>query len=329
MADTANADASSVAPRSSHVEFDAGPAIILLLIGIMLLFAYSNDSNHMPVYLTAVVTLSAAAGFFLFGGYRIQLNNAWLARQCGLVADDLEHIKGDPDRKEGLFLTFTSFWISLYLLFYWYAIRTFAISGDPARETPVSELVVGITCVTIASFGACAARYAAYIRMISVLKAALESASTPPRTLTLLRQGVFRREQLFEPPGSLFVTLGITATFLGLAVGLVSLDLSQFFPPAVEGPAEREARGALALMSLRSFVGCMGLALGMSMLGVVTAMAAQWLRGYGPAETTEQLLDRAVKPPPVKAGSRAGKRRSKPVKPQPAPDAPPLPLAEG
>ena len=77
--------------------------------------------------------------------------------------------------------------------------------------------------------------------------------------------------------------MGIMATFLGLAVGLVTLDLGEI-----------TKKGGGDTSSLWSFVGCMGLALGMSMLGVLTAMAAQWLRGHGPAEDTGTLLARAA-----------------------------------
>ncbi|HEX6374552.1 MAG TPA: hypothetical protein VFZ91_02415 [Allosphingosinicella sp.] len=296
------------------MELDEGPAWGLGVVLALLLAAFSNDTTKIPVYLTAIVTGGAVLGFVI-GGYRIRLNDAWLAKQCGLVAADLKDIEIDPEKKEGIFLTVTTICIAVYLIFYWYAVRMFVSSTNSASETPMSWLIVAITFVTMACFAICAVRYAGYIRMITVLKGALERSELEPRTLRMLRQGVFRREQLFEPPGNLFVTLGITATFLGLAVGLVSLDLSKFFPPPGENPAQTAMRGSETLKSLRSFVGCMGLALGMSMLGVVTAMAAQWLRGYGPSQSTDELLTLAAKRPATGANRRTAGGANKRVKP--------------
>jgi len=65
-------------------------------------------------------------------------------------------------------------------------------------------------------------------------------------------------------------------------MALIVLDLPDLLTARVRATA-----------SLAAFVACMGLALGMSMLGVMTALAAQWLRGYGAGEGTDDLLARA------------------------------------
>jgi hypothetical protein len=127
--------------------------------------------------------------------------------------------------------------------------------------------------------------------------------------LKKLRAAVFRDEQLYEPAGNIFVTMGITATFLGLAVGLSTLDLTAIIQgvgnaadaaagnamlPDGQSAVIQQADSGKDFSSLVSFVGCMGLALGISMLGVLMAMAAQWLRGYAPPEGTDAILARAT-----------------------------------
>jgi hypothetical protein len=108
-----------------------------------------------------------------------------------------------------------------------------------------------------------------------------------------LRDAVFRDSHLYEPPGNVFVTVGITATFLGLAFGLLSLDLPGILASVSADGSPPGDKGQKFVAAITAFTGCMGLALGVSMLGVLTSMAAQWLRGFGPAQSIDDLLARA------------------------------------
>jgi len=123
------------------------------------------------------------------------------------------------------------------------------------------------------------------VRLMRLLEAELENKEPDESRIYALRTPIFRSEQLYEPAGNIFVTVGITATFLGLAVGLVTLDLRALLDATSNVERARP---------LTAFIGCMGLALGVSMLGVITALAAQCLRGQGAAQTTESLLARAA-----------------------------------
>jgi hypothetical protein len=124
------------------------------------------------------------------------------------------------------------------------------------------------------------------------------------------RRVAVKGENLYEPPGNIFVIVGITATFLGLAVALITLDLPSLFTASADNSSEiadaiynqapngadgqdRVADGK-ALLAINTFIACMGLSLGMSMLGVLHTVAAQWLRGHGPNETTDALLAQAA-----------------------------------
>ena len=120
--------------------------------------------------------------------------------------------------------------------------------------------------------------------MVTLLAGALKQNPRSKETIRKLKAEVFRYDQLYEPAGNVFVTVGIMATFLGLAVGLVTVDLSSM----TEGTPEA------MVLTLKSLITCMGLGLGVSLLGVILALLSQGLRGHGPRQTTEAILEMAV-----------------------------------
>ncbi len=285
---------------------DGGAGIFAAMTLVGLVFWIVIQGFHPPMIIASVTYLGAVAGFAL-GGYRLTLGHDWIAARCGLATEDFEEL-GDRDVREGHFLTLCALAITAYVAFYAWAANSFsapAVPGATAPDAtgllaslPIPWFIILITTVMICVLSVICCRYAAYIRMATLLQEGLDKGMRTDLPLIKgLRKCVFRMEQLYEPPGNVFVTVGITATFLGLAVGLVTLDLFSFFPVQGEDDLHKALRGAKAIASLRGFVGCMGLALGLSMLGVLTSMFAQWLRGYGPSQSTEALLDRAAAAP--------------------------------
>jgi hypothetical protein len=320
-----------------------GQLICALVVALIIMFMSFRGTN-MP---SLIEIAGLAAGPFLgylFGYLFSGLNNFAVDSKESRIA--LLRINEGLDKKgkEGNFLIATCAFAGIYLIFYYAALLKF-IPEDPAIDPgwPVNPLVVAITAMTVFALGLFSVRYAAYIRMTRLLEEAVRSSARPDLIQTL-REAVFRGEQMFEPPGNLFTTIGITATFLGLAVGLVELNLPGLFGLGADEAtnlvannsagtantanfvtAASTANGAEAVLALRSFVGCMGLALGVSMLGVLNAMAAQWLRGHGAGEATEDLLERAGadrrRKPRKKAVSTAGRGTRKPP---PAPETQPV-----
>lgn len=236
----------------------------------------------------------AAIVFFPLVGYAmgvwvVEVHDRRIVKGCGLSVSQVQKLSSGEPTKEGYFLIIIWLMIAAYALGYGYAVWKFAQSA-PESTAPVSFPVALITGVTIGALAFFAVRYAAYVRTTKLLDAALINLPKHQGIIDYLRESVFRGEQLYEPPGSLFVTIGITATFLGLSAALVNLDLPGLLQLSNQaGTANPDAAAA----ALRSFVGCMGLALGVSMLGVMTAVAAQWLRGHGAERSTEELLVRA------------------------------------
>lgn len=287
-----------------YTKLDGGPCVVAGAVLAGIGYWGGNQGFRPPAIIAGAIFVGAVAGFVL-GGYRTTLKHDWIAARCGLLAEDFSEL-GEHDVREGHFLTLCALAIALYITFYAWAASIFsaplvASAAVPApsvavADWPIPWYVVLITTVMVGVFSAFSCRYAAYMRIATMLEEGLDKGMrTDSRLIARLRKCVFRMEQLYEPPGNVFVTVGITATFLGLAVGLVTLDLFSFFPVKGEGVTQTALRSARAVASLRGFVGCMGLALGLSMLGVLTSMFAQWLRGYGPGETTEALLDRATR----------------------------------
>jgi len=215
---------------------------------------------------------------------------------------------------EGIFLTFVTTTNCIYIYFYYWAAGNFAALSSGDATGPIHWGVATLTAATIGVSIFFAVRYAAYVGLMRLLEADLNSLKPDESRIYALRTPIFRADQLYEPAGNIFVTVGITATFLGLAVGLVTLDLRALLDATT---SEATARPLMA------FIGCMGLALGVSMLGVTSALAAQCLRGQGAAETTESLLARAAKHceavPETKQPNPQGQRAAKPKQQQPKP----------
>jgi hypothetical protein len=166
-------------------------------------------------------------------------------------------------------------------------------SAPPISDTEnflFSLVPVAITSLALAFMTYLVVRYCCYMRLLNILGALIKihHDSTPGdmpglrKFIGLLRKKIFLDETWFEPPGNVFVTVGIAATFLGLASGLTTMHFQDLFM--------REH----AELTLSGFVRYMGLGLGVSVIGVTMAIAAQILRGWtGPSMTTEELLSEA------------------------------------
>ena len=257
-----------------------GPGFFLALLVIRFGVTVQAEGNAYPALTALIVLVGAAFGYGL-GVVRSHYIDGWFndhTYSSTARARVLEF-----DKKKNIFLAVVWAFTCIYLGGFLMAIERFPTAQD--RGWPLSYYAVGVTVATIATQMFFAARYASFVKMITGLDAIIADCRARPAAVKLAaiqqhHDAAFRDEQLYEPAGNIFVTMGITATFLGLAVGLATLDLNAI--------VERRD-----FATLYSFIGCMGLALGISMLGVIDAMAAQWLRGQGPRIDTEALLARA------------------------------------
>ena len=159
----------------------------------------------------------------------------------------LNTISSDIDSRCDSFLTFTATSTMLYIGMYFEAIRTFP--PDPGALLGLSiKPVVILTAVTVFFMGMFSVRYANYIKMTRSLESVVRDGSGRDKSfddkilIQSIREAVFRDAQIYEPPGNVFVTLGITATFLGLAVALIGLDLPSGLPARRHGLADRLCR---------------------------------------------------------------------------------------
>ncbi|HEY2071157.1 MAG TPA: hypothetical protein VGG48_16490 [Rhizomicrobium sp.] len=173
-----------------------------------------------------------------------------------------------------------------------------ALEEVSLKDYILQAISILITCAAIFSLSFASAQYAGYIRLISLLdvlcvalvdspseKSSEYFATITAADINKLRRATFKLETLHEPPGNIFVMIGITGTFLGLAIGLATL-------PLIDMINAHDTTKSLTLGL--PFVRSMGLALGVSTTGVISAIAAHWLRAYaGPAATTEELLSRS------------------------------------
>lgn len=94
-----------------------------------------------------------------------------------------------------------------------------------------------------------------------------------------LRREVFAASQVYEPAGNIFVLIGIGTTFLSLSFGLITLDPRQIL--------------AAEVVALQKFIACMGLALGVSVLGIIAAVLSQYMRAASASKPTEDILEEA------------------------------------
>lgn len=289
--------------------FFGGVVIVIFYNVLRAVIAHSQSTSNvmMSVLITAVVVTGAVVA-----GSRIKKLNAGIAPNINTLLGASAAFAGVGyfDDRKTQFLSFSSGIVCIYLIAYF-----FALDRIPIADSIGGWVVAGVTAVTLGVQMFFCFRYASYVQMVVALHflvGARRKNSLPDSGVALigeLRNSVFRDEQMYEPPGNIFVTMGITATFLGLAIGLSNLDLTaitQGIGTAANAVADNASTmdgdnvtamatvGGKDLSSLVSFIGCMGLALGVSMLGVLMSMAAQWLRGYGPAMPTETILSRAT-----------------------------------
>lgn len=239
------------------------------------------NANNKPTIAALLVLSGAIFGAFLAAHHARKIDPNF--RDYNFIGTARSALNGF-DEKKNTFLSIASGFTCLYVGGFLIAIERFPAVGHDGW--PLSLLVIGVTAATIGAQTYFAIRYASFIRMLTALGTLMADgrrnlAQTKRDMIADLRESVFRDEQLYEPPGNIFVTMGITATFLGLAVGLSTMDLTAI--------AKKQD-----FSTATSFIGCMGLALGISMLGVLVAMASQWLRGHGPRLSTELLLERAL-----------------------------------
>lgn len=232
------------------------------------------------------------------------------------VADSDKDTRSPP-YKEGYFLLFSTIFIGLYILFFlWcgalnlpsyrefervalgFPIAPPLVNGEPLPPALQVKLdaatlsafrsylvICGTTAGVVGVLAFHAGRHALFVRMITLLGGAVRMSPKPHKVIRKLKVEVFRYDQFYEPAGNVFVTVGIMGTFLGLAVGLATINLSDL------------ANGIpLAMVTtLKSLITCMGFGLGVSLLGVILALLSQGLRGHGPRRSTEDLLDEAAR----------------------------------
>jgi hypothetical protein len=301
------------------------PNLCVVVVILFLAWEFGRGLIFGPPNYNAVgMALLVSTGAFVGAYYafdRVEKLDIWFSSLFPIFGQHMRDSIDAFEVKRGQFLSFSYVCIALYLIAYLVALERLSLARSNA-----GWLVIGVTAVTLGAQMFFCVRYAAYVRLIAALKCVVDDKSRyfmvddmldrdrelGFKRLEQLRDAAFRDEQLYEPPGNIFVTVGITATFLGLAVGLATLDLTAITQGGGNVAMVREGanvianvvgdnvtaapvEGAKDLSSLISFIGCMGLALGVSMLGVLMAMAAQWLRGYGPAESTDAILARATK----------------------------------
>lgn len=253
--------------------------LTVVVLGARLFDALQTNTSAKAILTTMMVLGGAVAGALWAVHHARKIDPLFRDRNFTKQVNDA--LDGFDDKKN-VFLALVAGLTCAYLFGFLVALEKFPASNANAWPLPLHVALV--TAGTIGLQMYFAVRYASFVRMLVALDAVLsdiEDAAAKLPTLRWLRRSLFRDEQLYEPSGNIFVTMGITATFLGLAVGLATMDLA-----AVAKSKD--------LSSVSSFIGCMGLALGISMLGVLSAMSAQWFRGHGPTLSTDLLLERAL-----------------------------------
>lgn len=311
-----------------------GGLLGLLVVGITVGTIVGLGLNYgakANAFSSALIIASGSFLGYVLGGILLQVLENKIKAGNRTVA--LAKIDSGHELIISSFLSVTIIITCLYVLFYFLAMMSMSAHIRRGSGLPLDFKVLIISAATVGAFGYFSVRYAAYVKMTKRLENALKQAPKDRNRdlIEVLREAVFRGEHLYEPAGNIFVTVGITATFVGLAVALVILDLPSLLGQADGNTAAQvavgidqtglspdqleEQRRAQAMASMTSFVGCMGLALGMSMVGVMTAMAAQWLRGLGASKSTEDLITEAdafleAKPP--------ARKRAAPPAPSPS-----------
>ena len=300
----------------------------------------------------------AVAGLFA-GGYRggpiakerlVQLLNKKVS------VDQLnDTVLEETEWKEGQFLSAFSVFVALFLSGYSFLLTPTSGAvpqggeGQNPLALPAGQLVsslhgvhvtwfvVVISAAMMATFAYFAARYTLYVKLLAYLDRALSpSHKMDDECRGFMRACLRREEALFEPAGNVFVTVGIAATFIGLAVSLGTLDVDGVLgnanshgqavhaemslggqsadPRAAHRPEpdnsiaehnervkDRVVAMANAQDAVSTLVRSMSIALAGSMLGVLTAIAAQWLRGNSAAPPLDELIRRLAPAPAMPA----------------------------
>lgn len=279
---------------------------------VIALTALSNKTGNAYVFTNTVTVAVGPILGFLLGFLLVERKYGAVNRQCKSTSAFSE-----LDTREASFILFCAALNTAYVVMYYFALQSFV--GE--EQSPIWHVRWGVAAMTAVTLGfLCyfSVGYSSYVKLTKVLEKGLEK-KVRRQDIRVFSDAVFRGEQWYDPPGNIFVSVGITATFLGLAVGLVTLDIGGLFgsqgdvtnsiQATTNGQSPNAPTSDEVKASLRSFVACMGLALGVSMLGIMIAIAAQWLRGYGASESTEELLGRAAnasaEPTPTGAAAAA------------------------
>ncbi|HWD27188.1 MAG TPA: hypothetical protein VG387_08485 [Rhizomicrobium sp.] len=241
------------------------------------------------------------AGFVLAlaaNGYFGELDDRVVAKVSGVDKRVIHRISVDGDVysncQADFFILAICLVIAVYIIAYTYVISYLPVpdTSDVIRLMP--QIATGVSIFGLAFV---AVRYACFLRLTLILEAVTAHFAKPPElrdttkfhgimpsTLDDLQQAVFRMETLYEPPGNIFVTIGIMGTFLGLAFGLSTLPLDSMMHSDFK----------TAVTQSVPFVRSMGLALGISTTGVIAALAAHFWRSWsGPPDSIEGLVSRA------------------------------------
>jgi hypothetical protein len=304
--------------RPETVEFRTIAGILgLLAYGILMLWvslrvstqAEDGKSINPSAIYDSLIILGFLAATVIWGGFFGQLSNNALQRASGVGSDRFDRIyeKGKITCRGTFVILFMLFVIGIYVVAY-----SYIVGSIHENDNPVHYISVVVNAIAIAGILFVTIRYAEYVRLLSIAYVLCHDFKTFEQTPSdgrapisiddarKIRDTIFKRETLFEPPGSLFVVIGITGTFMGLALGLTTLplreilDVGNFRDPITHLPYSSAEAGRKALELAMPFVRSMGLALGISTMGVIGSVAAQWLRGFsGPAASTEQVLANA------------------------------------
>ncbi len=280
----------------------------------------------------ALVVLPIGA-FFSQSYFNLNNDSRWTLVQRkyelrdAITEEELTHLDR-PFGEAALIVTFISSYVLYVVCHVAVTVMNAPETASPARyfQTFVPVLITGCALSFLAFL---VVRYCAYMRLLHYLWEIVEKFSYTESLLRgpatnsqqqhmeqqhrrrsqigTFRKCVFRDEAWFEPPGNVFVTVGIAATFLGLASGLATLNFHELFYH-LENLNDASDKGMHARNALAGFVRYMGLGIGVSVIGVILAIASQYLRGIASAPiATEEVLKSAerivetgiYRPPPL------------------------------
>jgi hypothetical protein len=312
--------------RAEDIEFLAiagaiGTVGIWLVIGaICFAVARQSGDDGKPIneyaYGDPVIILVLTGCILFLTGFWGQLKNKALKRACDVELAKLDRVFGSGITCRGTYVVLLMIAvIMVYLIGYSYVVGSIheVVNANPANPDPsvlrgivIHYIVVAANAAAVSAILLVTIRYAEYIRLLAiahVLCRDFEKLSVPAgddkpaldlTDLGRIRDALAKRDTIFEPPGNMFVVIGITGTFLGLALGLTTLPLHEILQIGQDAKLTSAQAGEKALDLAMPFVRSMGLALGISTMGVIGSVAAQWLRGFsGPPVATERVLDAA------------------------------------